>query len=138
MDTTLDKEENAKNIYVIRRKLATLKSTNSSYYEYDVGGRFSVRMWAKNDGRSCVLNHETIDTNVIEWGPKDDESETRVGTYLDLRTDPRLKDFKPIWYKTFDGPNGTINLGDGKDMPIAHICELIRLLHRLANLTVFS
>lgn len=138
MDNTLDKEENAKNIYVIRHKLGLRKPVhgNSGRWEYAVGN-FNVVMFAYDTGdvppsqQDSILRFETVDVVLNEF--------TKDGTASSVRLndDPRFKNYEPIQYNVIESPGGRINLSNGNKMPILHVCELIRYLHRLSNLTAF-
>ncbi len=135
MDLILDLEENQKNIYVIKRKLTVLKPIQVGHYEYDVG-YFTVKIRTRyGDSYSSLINYPTVDVDVFECvGDKSDINNYKI---VSLLSDRRFKDYAPIMYKVFDGPNGTVNLSDGRDMPILQLCELIRYLYRLTNLTAF-
>lgn len=138
MDNTLDKEENAKNIYVIRHKLGLLKPVmnRGDRWEYKVGN-FNVVMFAYDIGDirpeqpDNILRFEKVDVVLNEF--------TKDGTASSVRLndDPRFKNFEPIQYNVIESPGGRINLSNGNGMPIPHLCELIRYLHRLSNLTAF-
>lgn len=140
MEDIFDKEENAKNIYVIRHKLADLKEDayyGSNIYSMTIGPYLIVMRPSRSilSGVEVVakypnlLGYEKIDVSLYE---KDNHH------LISLRENPIFKSYKPIQYNTFEGPNGTINFSDGHDMPILHLCELIKYLIRLSNLTAFS
>jgi hypothetical protein len=138
MDFTLDKDENAKNIYVIRHKLGNLKPCqgNTGRWEYGVKP-FNVVIFAYGAGDTPpsqadnLLRFEKVDVVLNEF--------TKDGTASSVRLndDPRFKDYEPIQYNVIETPSGRINLSNGDKMPILHLCELIRYLHRLSNLTAF-
>lgn len=136
MDTTLDQEEYAKNIYVIRHKLADLKPINNSRWEYPVG-RFNVVMYpyqiqdTPHHQYDNIIKHEKLSVVINETTKSGSTSS------ISLRDDPRFKNYEPIQYNVFESPLGKINLSNGDNMPILHLCELIRYLHRLSNLTAF-
>lgn len=133
MDTFED--DNPKNIYVIRRKLAALKQVRG-HYEYHVGN-YTLHMYihAIQDippGEEVnLLRAERLNVVLNET--------TKSGTTssLSLRDDPLFKNYEPIQYNVIESPGGRINLSTGDSMPIHHVCELIRYLHRLSNLTAF-
>jgi len=137
MDTTLDKEEYAKNIYIIRRKLSELKAINGSRWEYAVGN-FVVNMYPYEIGDvprgqlDSPVRHEKLSVVVNE--------KTKSGSVssISLRDDSRFKNYEPIQYDVIETPSGKINVSNGDNMPILHLCELIRYLHRLSNLTAFT
>ncbi len=134
MDTFED--DNPKNIYVIRRKLAALKP-NRGHYEYPVGNyTVHIYTYATQDvptgEESDLLKHEKLHVVLNET------SKSGVTDSISLRDDPLFKDYEPIQYHVITTPTGgKINLSNGEDMPIGHLCELIRYLHRLSNLKAF-
>lgn len=137
MDTTLDQEEYAKNIYVIRRKLAELKSIRGNgHYEYPVG-RFVVHIYlydiqdTPSVEKSAILAQEKVSIVLNET------TKSGVTSSVSIRDDSRFKNYEPIQYNVIQSPGGKINLSNGDNMPILHLCELIRYLHRLSNLTAF-
>ncbi len=134
MDTFED--DNPKNIYVIMRKLADLKPINGTRWEYVVG-RFIVNIYPYEIGDvppgqvDTPVRHEKVSVVVNET------TKSGVTSSVSLRDDPRFKNYEPIQYNVMVTPNGKINLSNGDNMPILHLCELIRYLHRLSNLTAF-
>jgi hypothetical protein len=138
MDFTLDKDENAKNIYVIRHKLGNLKPChgNTGRWEYGVGP-FNVVIFAYDIGdvppnqADNLLRFDKVDVVLNEFTKDGSASSVR------LNDDPRFKNYEPIQYDVIESPSGKINLSNGNKMPILHLCELIRYLHRLSNLTAF-
>jgi hypothetical protein len=132
-------EDNPKNIYVIRRKLAALKAVRG-HYEYPVGN-YTVHIYTYSiqdvpDNLSSeednLLKHEKFHV-VLNVTTK-----SGVTSSISLRDDPLFKDYEPIQYDVISTPTGgRINLSSGENMPIGHLCELIRYLHRLSNLTAF-
>lgn len=144
MDTTLDQEENQKNIYVIRRKLAALNPVpGRNFYEWEVE-RYLVRIFPPNRASvrdEGILFWEEVDVQLIELHKHPEQSnltyDSTIEVYIDLRSDPTFKDYKPIQYNVVTTPNVVINLGNGDDMPILQLCELIRYLYRLTSLTAF-
>ena len=147
MEDVFDKEENAKNIYVIKHKLGGLtRGPTENHFEWPIG-HFVVKIYPKEiqdpssspylylpppTGRTakkpdCILRYEQVDVHVEESSPNAPPS------YVSLNTDQRFKDFKPIQYNFTQG----YNLSDGRGMPIIHLCELIRYLYRISNLTAF-
>lgn len=128
---------NPKSFYAIRCKLADLKKiAGRNYYEYYVGP-FTVIIYtyelpdtppAEPD---FILKHKTVSVVVNE------KTKSEVTSLINLRDDPRFKDYLPIQYDVIESPNGRLNLSDGRNMPIPYLCELICYLHRLSNLTAF-
>lgn len=138
MDNTLEKEENAKNIYVIRHKLGGLKPVagRSDRWEYAVGN-FIVVMYCYDIQETPPsqidnpLKHTHLDVILNEY------KKDGTGNKVSLRDDPRFKNYEPIQYNVIESPGGRLNLSNGDKMPVPHLCELIRYLHRLSNLTAF-
>lgn len=133
-----DINDNVKNIYTIKRRLAALKKREGyNDFVYYVGNYVvhihtnSIQDPASLDPNDTVVKHETVDVSLQESCKR---FEYR---YVSLRDDSRFSSYRPIQYNYFDGPNGRINFSDGKDMPIIHLCELIKYLHRLSKLTAF-
>ena len=53
--------------------------------------------------------------------------------YIDLLNDDRFRNYQPIQYNIVNH----INFSDGTHMPLLYLCELIRYLYRLSDLTAF-
>lgn len=150
MDTTLDKEENQKNIYVIKRNLSTYKMLpGERSWTLNIGQfRLSIKLciddyWGVTaHGNNVVaLSHVNIidfdifDIDLTECANKEDN----IGKYVYINRDHRFKDYLPIQYNVIETPTGgRINQSDGKNIPLLHLMELIRLLYRLNNLAVFE
>jgi len=130
-------DDHPKNLYVIRRKLAALqKILGRNHYEYYVGN-FSLVIFtypvqemppAEPDS---IVKHNTVSVNLRET------NKSGMTTSISLRDDSRFRNYEPIQYNVVQTPTGLTNLSDGQAMPISHLCELIRYLHRLSNLTAF-
>lgn len=138
MKSIFDKEEYAKNIYVIRHKLGELKpcAGRGDRWEYPVGN-FTVVIFAYDIGDTpppqmdSLLRFDKVEI-VLNERTKDGAVSS-----VSIRDDSRFKNYEPIQYNVIESPGGRINLSDGHGMPIPHLCELIRYLHRLSNLTAF-
>ena len=136
MERIFDQDQYAKNIYVIRHKLGELQPINGHRWEYQAG-HFSVHMYCYDAGDvppeqlSNVLSYKTLSV-VVNEHTKDGKVSS-----VSLRDDSRFKDYEPIQYNVIESPGGRINLSNGDNMPITHLCELIRYLHRLSNLAAF-
>jgi hypothetical protein len=136
MDDVFSKEENQKNIYVIRHKLAALKPEGGRYYQYHVGNyTLHIYTYAIQDvpvrEETNLLKYEKVSVVLNET------TKSGVTSNISLRDDPQFKNYEPIQYDIIETPNGKINLSNGDNMPIGYLCELIRYLHRLSNLTAF-
>lgn len=124
------------NIYVIKRKLSFLKRLHgNSHFEYRTG-RFIVKIFTcriqdvnpLND--DSILQHSIVDVLLYEI-PKEfvDSTSYSVSVSISLERDIRFANYQPIKYKAFNS--------NGDEMPILHLCELIRYLHKLNKLSAF-
>lgn len=133
-----DINENVKNLYVIKRKLAELKKRPGyNDYVYYIGN-FALHMYtnsiqdpARLDPNDSLVKHEKLDITLHEI------TKNKTDHLIDLRGDSRFKEYRPIIYNFWEGPNGIVNLSDGREMPLIFVCELIKYLHRLSKLTAF-
>lgn len=121
-----------------------------NFYELGIG-RFIIRVFTPTTQSHTFSDdalkydrislHPTVDIHLIELHkhPNQDNLsyDGTIEVHLDLREVEPFKSNTALWYNTFQSPNGVINLSDGSKMPISHLCELIRFLHRLSNLTAF-
>lgn len=137
--TMEDINDNTKNLYVIKRRLAELKKrTGYNDYVYYVGN-FIIYIFTNRiqeptiscDPDDSIVKYKKLDITLQELSKKD------VYRIVDLISDPRFAEYKPILYNYWEGPYGITNMGDGHDMPLNSLCELIKYLHRLSNLTAF-
>ena len=131
-------EDDPKNIYVNRRNLGLLKRVSGrKYFEYKIG-YFTVIIYTYEAPEppptdpDNILTHQTVSVVVNE------KTKDGISSSIHLREDSRFKDYKPIQYDIIQTPTGSFNLSDGRGMPITHLCELIRYLNRLYNLTAFT
>lgn len=139
MEDIFDNEDNAKNIYVIRHKLAQLKRKPRAHFEYRVGC-FALYIYTSDeynndqDTNDSLLSYEKVHIVLNEISKRNNATSSIL-----LMEDDRFKDYEPIMYNIWRNPmdGSIINLSDGRSMPILQLCELIRLLHRLDNLTAF-
>lgn len=135
-------DENPKNIYVIRRNLSNLKRWEGEQgWQLPHIGNFRLKVqltpeeyWVYKDKKDdSLIAHERVDVYLYEVSKSSNTEQ-----FIDLRTDPRFKNYEPIFYNILETPSGTqINQGDGRNMPQVQLYELIRLLIRLSNLTAF-
>lgn len=79
----------------------------------------------------CITDYPIVDVTLSE--------KMRISAYpneayviINLEKDLRFKGYSPIKYKEFEG------LSNGQEMPIAHLCELIKYLYRLNKLSMIS
>jgi len=131
-----DINENTRNLYIIRRRLSErTKRPGVNYFDYYVGN-FLVKIdpnriqdhkdWGPDDR---ITHHDVLDVSLYEFKRHSDGKSYE--TYIDLERDSRFKSYQPIKYKEFAG------YSTGAEMPINHLCELIKYLHRLSNLSAF-
>ena len=145
MDTFED--DNPKNLYVIRRKLAALRMPpgpigNHCHYQYSVGD-FEVWIYTRKTGiyqsqsnkdrqemieNDSIVKHDKVNVSLYEWQGQD---KVKVRYHVDLERDTRFSHYQPIKYAEWPG------YSKGDDMPLPHLCELIKYLYRISNLTAF-
>ena len=142
-------DENPKNLYVIRRKLSTYKMLpDERHWDFRIG-HFQLLVslttddnWKiSNYGNDFtkfpdlrIINYEKFNVNLYE----DTNADPSVRIFIYLNRDPRFKNYDQIHYDVIHTPTGgKINQSDGNNMPLLQLMELIRLLHRLSNLTAF-
>ena len=131
-------DDHPKNLYVIRRKLAELRPVRGrGHYEYVVG-RYTLHIYSyeiqdvpSGDPADNLLKHERVNV-VLNETTKDGAVSS-----ISLRDEAPFRTYEPIWYDVIETPSGKINVGNGDRMPIVTLCELIKYLHRLTNLTAF-
>lgn len=121
-------ENEVKNLYVIKQRLANLKPLQYGGFEYAVGD-FRIKIYSQPfkgmntvDKNDCVTKHEKLNVLVNELNRKNGFFER-----VHLERDSRFKDFEPIKYEDWNGDN----------MPILQLCELVKYLHRLSKLSFF-
>lgn len=131
-----DLNENTRNLYIIKRRLAERKKFHGQdHWEYYVGD-FIVKIFANRiqehidyGPNDSIVNHNILDVNLYELQRS---SSGKVETYLDLERDSRFATYKPIKYSEYPG------YSTGKEMPLVTLLELVKYLHRLSNLVIFS
>lgn len=132
-------KDNEKNLFVIKQKLSEIQlRPGESCYHFYVDTNFIIKIWTKtvkdnylyvdlkNDR---ITLHDKVHVNLYEM--KRYSGDSRVETYIDLEKDDRFKDYKPIKYHQLSG------YSSGDHMPVITLCELIKYLYRLSNLTAF-
>jgi hypothetical protein len=138
MEDIFNKEEHAKNLYVIRHKLGDLKSSPwGGHFEWQIG-HYRVKIFGAKHGDpqpKYITQCETVDVHVYEVSKREDKHEEEK--MIDLIEHPLFKNYKAIQYDVITTPNGTINRSDGRKIPIGQLCELIKYLHRLVKLAIF-
>lgn len=119
----------------IKKRLAILHRTPRTFFQYNVG-RFTIVIYTYETGDTpppepdSILDHKIVHAVL-------NETVGKITGSISLLHDERFSNYEPIRYNTIITPNGIINIGDGGGMPIDTLCELIRYLHRLNNLTAF-
>lgn len=135
-------EDDPKSLSLIRSNLSSLSMIHKVYahYEYTVGNfelcidtPVSWALWRSNpndisiDKNDRITNYDTVQVQLYEWLH---EETKHLFKFVHLEQDAQFAGYQYIKY-TKPGHNR------GKNMPIANLCELIRYLHRLSNLTAF-
>lgn len=134
MEDIFNQDENAKNIYVIKHKLSDLKKGSyQNHFEWKIGF-YTIQIYTdRANARDDIITlHEVVEVVLYE-----DVNHGKNVSIIGLNLDSRFRNYKPIMYNMVETPNGIVNLSNGKEMPIIYLCELIRYLYRLTNLTVF-
>lgn len=132
--------ENAKNFYLARRQLAELKCReHESQFTYYVGN-FILRI---QTDVTCSHNRPLIEENTYVYVDDNILKHTTVEVYpyevirgveqyITLDMDPRFKNYEPIRYA------GPYDRNVGSKMPINALCELIKYLSKLSDLSAFA
>lgn len=125
----------------IRKTLDELKQTHSSYFEYEIGP-FTVLIFTdevlehKNITNDNILNYDTVNVNLCEQkrlvSRYPDGSAVYVPSPVSLVKDPRFRNYQPIKYTEL------IAQSNGQNMTIDALCELIKYLYKLNNLSAFT
>lgn len=130
-----DINDNIKNTYVIRRRLAELQPAyGGNHYEYWIGEKFRVNLYPKDiqdlggEPVKSLVSYPTLTVNVYDC--KRDSDRLLQATYIYLERDSRFCNYQPIQHKQW-------GKADGRDMPLQNVCELIKYLHIIAKLTAF-
>lgn len=128
-------DDNVKNLYIIKRRLSNVKKNRHGYFEYFVGNNYVVKIYPIEKfpiPPETVTLHKTVNAYVYELERDKSDNSRWNENFIRIEQDPKFKNYKPIQYAEFPWNN------DGTKMPILQLCELIKYLHRLANLTVFT
>lgn len=131
-----DFNEKTNNTYVVLRRLAELtRLPHLEHFRYFVGDFtvkiFTVRIQEHSiDLNDRITHHDIVDVYVYEK-QKLAQSEDRYDQFIDLEQNSRFKNYAPIKYSEWVGYSA------GLEMPINHLCELVKYLHRLSNLSAF-
>lgn len=133
-----DFNDETNNLYVIRRRLAELvKPPGGSCFHYYVGN-FIVKIFTDRvqdhvfhgpDDR--ITRHDIVDIILVEIKRFVGGNGATTEEFIGLEQDSRFKNYQPIKYAEWAG------YSHGREMPIHHLCELIKYLHRLSNLSAF-
>ena len=124
-------------IDAIKIKLSSMQiDLDQSYFYYDAGIFYlKIFTWRIQDNKPSpeniinerITNHDVVDVYLFKGSGQNGKWEEKI--YLEKHN--LFKDYKPIKYSDYSG------LSTGVEMPISHLCELIKYLHRLDNLTLF-
>jgi len=120
----------------IKKELFDLKTDHDAWH-YDVG-RFNIGILPRfctfanvNTLGEFLFYKNSINVYISETAPNQ--------LTINLLKDIRFKNYDPIMYNTIKTPTGgLLNFSDGRDMPIKHLCALVRYLHRLNDLKAFD
>lgn len=129
-----DINEDTKNLYIIRRRLSELKPMGtplSPSFHYYVGCFHVIFRAPSADKNKSLVQYPELDVTVSEMFNKPDKISLNHEFIIDLEKDSRFVNYKPIKYSKLPYGNS------GRNMPIHHVCELVKYLHRLSNLTAF-
>jgi hypothetical protein len=133
-----DFNENTKNLYVVRRRLAELtKHPGGSCFYYYIGN-FILKIFTDRvqehsvyDPEDRITKHEVVDISLVEVKRFIGGQGATTEECVYLEHDSRFKNYTPIKYSEWAGYSA------GREMPINHLCELVKYLHRLSNLSAF-
>jgi hypothetical protein len=128
-----DINDDVKNLYIIRRRLAELtRLPHQSSFKYYVGN-FVVVIFTHQvmeqpiaDPTDRVTRHNEVDVSLFEV-----KKDGTLQLPINLEIDSRFCNYQPIKYREWQG------YSSGKAMPLNHLCELIKYLYRLSNLSAF-
>jgi hypothetical protein len=132
-----DFNEETRNIYVIKRRLAERRKqpfeTHFTYYVRD----FVVKIFTSRHKDyvdfgpdDSIVHHQVLDVNLYE--EKRDTKGVKTESPINLERDSRFKGYAPIKYTAYPG------YSNGQEMPLINLCELIKYLHRLSELAIFT
>lgn len=132
-----DINDNTRNTYIIRRKLAELrKRPDENYFDYWVGDKFRVLIYTReiqdlgnDDPNDRILSHATVDVSVYDV-KKMPDGFLSTTNFIYLDKDSRFTNYEPIQHLKY-------SKATGRQMPINNVCELIKYLHIISKLTVF-
>lgn len=116
---------------IILQKLSKLiRQHNNPCYIYYIA-IFKIEIYTHRiqehpplDKLDSILNHEVVDVYVFEL------NKTNTFTLIDLEEDIRFANYFPIKYRKWSG------YSTGVEMPITHLCELIKYLYKLSGLSI--
>jgi len=128
-----------KDISAIREKLGSLKKApGQNHFEYYVG-KFKINIWLNkiqeptddNDSEN-ILTYDKVNVDLYEISNRP----SSLYKFVYINSDSRFKNYEPIQY-FWVAPNRWRRNANGEEMPIHHLCELIKYLDRLSNLNAF-
>lgn len=101
-------------------------------------GKFAIKIWipefhdyvefySTNKITDCPYVHIALYEKIRD----PDNSKILTEEYIDLESDSRFKNYKPIKYAPYPG------YSNGDDMPINYLCKLMMYLSKLNNLMPF-
>ena len=129
--------DDLKNIYSIKHALSELKPiihSKSVYkhelivnsYRYYCGDFILYIETRSHTTNDRITKHEFLKVDLYESA-----SPPKLEKYIQIMSDPRFCNYEPIQYED-------ARLIYGNQMPILILCELIKYLHRLSNISIFT
>lgn len=128
-------DDDVKNLYVIKRRLADIKINQHGFFKYYVGDSYVIKIYPSEKfptPKETLVLYEKVHAYLYEITKFHQNQNIWIENHIDISNHSNFKNYKPIQYAEFSW------LNNGRDMPILHLCELIKYLHRLANLKVFT
>lgn len=110
--------------------LESVKKSSNSKFEFKIG-RFYIDIFSYDIGDVDLFPHQnepiTFHDFVYVY-----VYESKLKKLVNLETDYRFKDYKPIKYSDFSG------YSNGDRMPLSNLYELVKYLVRLNKISAFT
>lgn len=127
--------DDVKNLYVIKKRLSDVKMNKHGYFEYFVGNSYLIKIYPlekfPTPVETITLN-EKVNIFLYKLTKFHQNPNLLTEEFIDISSDSNFKNYQPIQY------TNPPSLSNGKKIPILQLCELVKYLHRLANLKVFT
>ena len=128
-----DLNDNTKNLYIIKRRLAELKRRSpESHFSYYVGSfliKINIPGVSYRDPGGSLVSYDPLHVSLFE--EQRDKNGDKNYEFVHLEHDARFANYQPIKYADYPG------YSNGRSMPLLTLCELCKYLHRLSNLAIF-